>query len=60
MTAWDELQQWLMMNVGSKEAEECLKLLSAAIDEKIANIDPLEQHRRFVEASIKEHQKRED
>ncbi len=34
MTAWDELQQWLMMNVGSKQADECLALVEKVIVER--------------------------
>ena len=32
--AWHEFQEWLMMNVGSKEAEECLALVEKVIDER--------------------------
>lgn len=33
MTAWDELQEWLMLNVGSKEAEQCSEIVLRIIAE---------------------------
>lgn len=35
MTAWDELQQWLMMNVGSKKAEECSDVVKRVVAERL-------------------------
>lgn len=50
MTAWDELQQWLMMNVGSKEAEECLAIVVKVIAEKTAALEnELEDEKRGVD-----------
>jgi hypothetical protein len=37
MTAWDELQEWLMMNVGSKEADECLAIVARILAEASAS-----------------------
>jgi hypothetical protein len=30
--AWGELQAWLMMNVGSREAEQCLAIVAKIIN----------------------------
>jgi hypothetical protein len=29
--AWNELQAWLMMNVGSREADQCLAIVARII-----------------------------
>ena len=34
MNAWDELQQWLIMSVGSKQAEQCLAIVERVIVER--------------------------
>lgn len=34
LSAWDELQGWLVANVGSKEADECLALVERVIAER--------------------------
>lgn len=31
--SWNELQRWLMMNVGSKEADECLSIASRIVED---------------------------
>jgi hypothetical protein len=31
MTAWDELQQWLMLNVGSRESDECSEIVKRIV-----------------------------
>lgn len=36
MTAHEELQEWLMLNVGSRQAEECLDLVDRVIAERLA------------------------
>lgn len=38
MTAWEELQQWLMKNVGGKEAEQCNDIVRRIVDETLASI----------------------
>lgn len=38
MSALDELRQWLIMNVGSREAEECLALVERVVAESDPNI----------------------
>ncbi len=40
MKAWDELQQWLVMNVGSKEADECLEIARRLVLETVNRLDP--------------------
>ena len=34
--AWNALQKWLVMNVGSKEADECLELVGAIVSAELA------------------------
>jgi hypothetical protein len=50
MTASDELQQWLMMNVGSRQAEECLAIVERVIAERTQALeDQLEDEKRGVD-----------
>ncbi len=49
MTAWDELQAWLKLNVGSKEAEQCLALVSRVVAESHSS------RRATIVAAILEH-----
>jgi hypothetical protein len=39
MTAWDELQQWLMLHVGSKEADECSEIVKRIITDAFASVE---------------------